>query len=55
MVNEKHLGTMKYMATINDLKELPILLEAMVESFKAEAAAERQLMTKQWHSKTHLS
>ena len=37
----KHLGTMKYMATINDLKELPILLKAMVESFKAEAAAEK--------------
>lgn len=31
---KKHLGTMKYMAKLNDEKSLPKLLKSMVEEFK---------------------
>ncbi|MDF2615369.1 MAG: hypothetical protein K0Q47_24 [Sedimentibacter sp.] len=39
--HEKHLGTMKYLAKISDVKLLPKLLKVMVEVFKAEQAAEK--------------
>jgi len=41
VAHEKHLGTMIYMAKINDIKLLPKLLKTMVEAFKAEAIAEK--------------
>lgn len=41
VAHEKHLGTMKYMARIPDVKMLPKLLKTMVVAFKAEQIAEK--------------
>lgn len=38
---DKHLGTMKYLMKVNDLKILPDLLKTLVANFKAEQIAEK--------------
>jgi hypothetical protein len=41
IAHEKHLGTMKYLAKITDIKVIPKLLKLMVDNFKAEQIAEK--------------
>lgn len=41
MAHEKHLGTMQYMAKINDIKLFPEFIKKAVDAFKAEQVAEK--------------
>jgi hypothetical protein len=41
VAHEKHLGTMQYMAKINDIKLFPELIKKTVDAFKAEQLTEK--------------